>query len=103
MLHWANKLPRVSGRELLQKLDAIKCDGFRGRRQIAPEACGRGDFLDGETKALNHQPSVVVSFVERTEQLGPCHVAAAWCAAVVLACVDVFQVRSERRDCGRNG
>jgi hypothetical protein len=80
------------GNALFEKLHPFEGDRFRSFFNVSPDSCRRTQLLEGKTKPLDGQPSVIVQGSKGLKYFRPLHVPGAGDAPIVLARVHVFQL-----------
>src|SRR5271166_6837911 len=83
----------------LQELDAFEGDGFRSGRKVAPDRRGGGELAQGKAEALDGEPAIVLHLAQGFKHVVPLDVARSRNAAIVLAGVNVLEVRRDFSEC----
>src|ERR1700722_11361176 len=81
---------------VLQKAYPVKRNGLGSALDVSPNRRSRAQFREGESKAFNGQPAIIVEGTQRLKYLLPFHVPRTRDATIVFTGMNVFEVRPDR-------
>src|SRR6201992_1076020 len=80
---------------VLQKANSVKRNGLRSALDVPPYRRSRAQFWEGEGKAFNGQPAIIVEGTQCLKYLLPFHMPRSRDAAIVFTGMNVFEVRPD--------